>query len=77
LRKVVEGSSRGGEVLDEPTIEVSKAQEGLYFLEVLWSWPGGDSLNLDGVHGYVVRGDDESKVFNCVRFESAFGGLQE
>ncbi|ETW86451.1 hypothetical protein HETIRDRAFT_308315, partial [Heterobasidion irregulare TC 32-1] len=74
---VVKGSGRSGEVFDEPAIEVSKAQEGLYFLQVLRSWPGGDSINLDGVHRYIIRGDDESEVFDCVRFEGALGGFQE
>ncbi|ETW85323.1 hypothetical protein HETIRDRAFT_310895, partial [Heterobasidion irregulare TC 32-1] len=77
LCKVIEGSGRSGEVFDEPAIEVSKAQEGLYFLEVLRSWPGGDSINLDRVHGYAVRGDDESKVLDRVRLEGAFGRFQK
>ncbi|ETW80108.1 hypothetical protein HETIRDRAFT_322010, partial [Heterobasidion irregulare TC 32-1] len=40
-------------------------------------WPGSDSINLDGVHRYIVRGDNESEVFNRVCFESALGGFQE
>ncbi|ETW84762.1 hypothetical protein HETIRDRAFT_313870, partial [Heterobasidion irregulare TC 32-1] len=40
-------------------------------------WPGSDSINLDGVHRYIVRGDNKSEVFNRVCFESALGGFQE
>ncbi|ETW85245.1 hypothetical protein HETIRDRAFT_309259, partial [Heterobasidion irregulare TC 32-1] len=77
LCEVIERSGHGSEVFDESAIEVSKAEEGLYFLQVLWGWPGGDSIDLDRVHGYIIRGNDEPKVFNCVCPEGAFGRFQE
>ncbi|ETW76598.1 hypothetical protein HETIRDRAFT_327870 [Heterobasidion irregulare TC 32-1] len=77
LCEVIERSCRGSEVFDESAIEVSKAEERLYFFQVLQGWPGGDSINLDRVHGYIIRGNDKSEVFDCVRLKGAFRRLQE
>ncbi|ETW87801.1 hypothetical protein HETIRDRAFT_305615, partial [Heterobasidion irregulare TC 32-1] len=77
LCEVVERSGHGREVFDESAIEVSKAEEGLYFFQVLRGWPGGDSIDLDRVHGYIIHGNDEPKVFDCVCLEGALGRFEE
>ena len=42
------------EVLDEPTVEIRKAQEGLNFLLVGWCGPLLYTVNLNWVHRDVV-----------------------
>ncbi|ETW84853.1 hypothetical protein HETIRDRAFT_312801, partial [Heterobasidion irregulare TC 32-1] len=77
LCEVVERSGCGSKVFDESAIEVSKAEERLYFFQVLRGWPGGDSIDLDQVHGYVIRGNDKPEIFDCVCLKGAFRRLQE
>jgi len=68
----VEGVSNFGEVLDEPSVEVHKSYEGLDVFYFCQLWPVHDSLDFNGVHHYMVFGDDESKVVHLLMFKFAF-----
>ena len=73
----MEGVHNVGEVPDEATVEVDKAEERLYLLHLLGDWPVGDSLHLHRVHGHFVLGDDKSQVFNFLALELALLCFQE
>jgi hypothetical protein len=47
LRKIIEGAADLGEIFDEASIEVGKANEALYFFEAFGDGPINDSFNLD------------------------------
>ena len=51
LGKIKEGAGYSGIVWDEAAVEVGKAQEGSYFLDLSRSGPAGDSVEFDWVHG--------------------------
>src|SRR5260221_7570486 len=68
----MEGASNFGEVLDEPLVEVHKSYEGLDVFYFCWLWPVRDSLDFNGVHHYMVFGDDESEVVHLSTFKFAF-----
>src|SRR5258707_4263046 len=68
----MKGAGDFGEVPDEPPVEVHEPYEGLNILYFCWLWPISDSLDLDGVHHYVVLGDDKPKVVHLLTFEFAF-----
>jgi len=73
----VEGASDFGEVPDEPLVEVLKSYEGLDILYFCWLWPVHDSLDFNGVHHYMVFGDDKSEVVHLLTFKFAFLWLEE
>src|SRR5882757_9189310 len=52
------------EPLNETTVEVCKAQEGLYFLLAIRRWPFRNPCNLYRVHLRLSMRDDEAQVFN-------------
>ena len=54
LSEVEEGLSYGREVLDEATVEVNEAYEGLHVSPALWGGPLADSGNFNGVHRNLV-----------------------
>src|SRR5258708_39972970 len=58
-------------VMDEPPIEVGKAEESLYILDLPWFRPILDHGYLGGVHVQSFGGQDESEVFHCVCVELA------
>jgi len=58
--EVEEGSSYGQEVLDEATIEVNEAYEGLYISPVLQDGPLVDSGDFNRVHRDLVLRNDQS-----------------
>src|SRR5258708_25099129 len=66
-----------GEVPDEPPVEVHKPYEGLDILYFCRLWPVSDPLDLNGVHRYVVLGDDNPKVVHLSTFEFAFLWLEK
>src|SRR5258705_8979850 len=68
----VEGASDFREVPDEPSVEVHKSYEGLDILYFCQLWPVCDSLDFNGVHCYMVFGDDKSKVVHLLTFKFAF-----
>src|SRR5258708_7775375 len=68
----MKGASNFGEVPDEPLVEVHKSYEGLDILYFHWLWPVCDSLDFNGVHRYMVFGDDKPKVVHLLTFEFAF-----
>src|SRR5260370_19014296 len=68
----MEGASDFGEVPDEPSVEVHESYEGLDIFYFCQLWPVRDSLDFNGVHPYMVFGDDESKVVHLSTFKFAF-----
>ena len=62
----------GGVVRDELMVEVDKAEEGSYILDFGWGWPGGNTVELDRVHGKLTRFHNHSKVFDFRDVELAF-----
>src|SRR6266446_2229480 len=68
----VKGAGDFREVPDEPPVEVHEPYEGLDILYFCWLWPVSDPLYLDGVHCYMVFGDDKPEVVHLSTFEFAF-----
>src|SRR6266481_2591997 len=60
------------EVADESLVEVHKPYEGLDILDFCWLQPVCDSLDLNGVHHYVVLRDNKPKVVHLLMFKLAF-----
>ena len=61
-----------GKVLDEPPIEVRKAEESLDFFDLFGSWPIRYSRELTWVHFDMSVRDDHAKVLNAIFFKKAF-----
>ena len=68
----MEGVGDFGEVPDEPSVEVHEPYEGLDILHFCQLWPISDPLDLDGVHCYMVLGDNKPEVVHLLMFEFAF-----
>ena len=68
----MEGVGNLGEVADESLLEVHEPYEGLDALDLHWLWPVCDSLDLNGVHRYMVLRDNKPKVVHLSTFELAF-----
>src|SRR5258708_30051294 len=68
----MKGAGYFREVPDEPPVEVHEPYEGLDILYFRQLWPISDPLDLDGVHRYVVLGDDKPKVVHLSTFKFAF-----
>jgi len=75
--EVEEGLSYGREVLDEATVEVNKAYEGLYVSPVLWGGLLTDSGNFNRVHCDLVLRNDQPEVFNLLLVELTFLWTEE
>ena len=75
--EVEEGLSYGRKVLDEATVEVNKAYEGLYVSPVLWSGLLADSGNFNRVHCDLVLRNDQPEVFNLLLVELTFLWTEE
>ena len=73
----MKGASNLREVPDEPSVEVHKSYEGLDIFHFCWLWPVHDSLDLNGVHCYMVFGDDKPKVVHLSTFKFAFFQSEE
>src|SRR5260221_9303192 len=72
LSECMKGAGDFGEVLDEPPVEVHEPYEGLDILYFCRLWPISDPLDIDGVHRYVVLGDDKPEVVHLLMFKFAF-----
>src|SRR6266446_2771938 len=72
LSECVKGVGDFREVPDEPPVEVHEPYEGLDILYFCQLWPVSDPLDLDGVHRYVVLGDDKPEVVHLLMFKFAF-----
>ncbi len=68
----MEGVGNLGEVADESLVEVHEPYEGLDVLDLRWLWPVCDSLDLNGVHHYMVLRDNKPKVVHLLMFKLAF-----
>src|SRR5712672_1357122 len=66
-----------GIVLDEATVKVAKAEEGLEFLNSLWLGPFGDTRNLGRIHGDGTFRNDDAEVFDRSLVERAFLRFEE
>ena len=75
--EVEEGSSYGREVLDEATVEVNKAYEGLHVSPVFWGGLLADSGNFNRVHRDLVLQNDQPEVFNLLLVELTFLWTEE
>src|SRR6266478_9878061 len=73
----MKGAGDFREVPDEPPVEVHEPYEGLDILYFCQLWPVSDPLYLDGVHHYMVLGDDKPKVVHLLMFEFAFLWLEK
>jgi hypothetical protein len=62
LGEVVEGTGNIGEVGDEPSIEITKANKRAYPLDRGWRLPLVKGGEFRGIHGNVSLLDDHSKV---------------
>ncbi len=71
LGECVEGAGNLGEVVDESLVEVHEPYEGLDILDLHWSQPVCDSLDLNGVHCYMVLRDNKPKVVHLSMFKLA------
>ena len=60
LHEIKEWSYMVGEVLDEPSLEISEAKEGLHLFSVLRLQPFCHSLNFDWIHLCLAFRDDET-----------------
>jgi len=65
------------EPLDEPVVEVGKAQERLYFLPVRRNRPFRYSSYPDWVHLNGILGNNHSEVFHFCLFELALLRFKE
>ena len=72
LGKVKEGAGDSRVVGYKLTVEISKAQEGLYVLDFGGGQSSGNAIELDWVHGKLTRFYDHSEVFNFWDVELAF-----
>ena len=68
----MKGAGDFREVPDEPSVEVYEPYEGLDILYFRQLWPISDPLDLDGVHRYMVLGDNKPKVVHLLTFKFAF-----
>ena len=68
----MKGVSNLREIPNEPLVEIHESNKGLDILHFHWLWPVSDSLDFDGVHCYMVLGDDEPEVVHLSTFELAF-----
>ena len=66
-----------GEPLDEPAVEVGKAQERLHFLPVRRNRSFPSSGYLDWVHLNGILGNNHSKVLHFCLFELALLRFKE
>jgi len=65
------------EPLDEPAVEVGKAQERLHFLPVRRNRPFRYSSYLDWVHLNGILGNNHSQVLHFCLFKLALLGFKE
>jgi hypothetical protein len=72
-----EGVCNLGVVLDEATVEVAEAEEGLEFFNCLWLGPFGDTGDFGGIHCNRSFRNDDTEVFNGGLVEGAFLGFEE
>jgi hypothetical protein len=72
LGKIVKKTANLREVLDEASIEVSKANEALYFLEAFENRPINNSFNLDWIHRDFAMTDNQTKIVYLGLFKLAF-----
>src|SRR5260221_8686650 len=77
LSEHMKGPGDFREVPDEPPVEVHEPYEGLDILYFHQLWPISDPLDLDGVHRYMVLGDDKPEVVHLSTFEFAFLWLEK
>ena len=66
-----------GVVLDEATVKVAEAKEGLEFFNCLWLGPLGDARDLSRVHTDASFRDNDAEVFDGGLIEGTFFGFEE
>jgi hypothetical protein len=71
LRKIVKKTANLGEVFDEASIEVSKANKTLYFFKAFGNRPINNGFNFDRVHRDLIMTDDQTKIVHIGLFKLA------
>ncbi len=64
-------------VIDEATIKIAKAEEGLNVFYLSRSWPFRDSTDLFLIHSQARRRQDEAEILHGLNVEFAFLGATE
>lgn len=60
------------ELLDKPTVKIGESSKGLYIFDATRGVSFLYGFNLLRVHADAFRGDNQTKVCNCVGVEFAF-----
>ena len=76
LGKVEERASDIGVIGDEASVEIGEAKERADIFHLGGSWPIGDPIEFNWVHGQLTRLDDHAEVFNLVGGEFTLFELQ-
>jgi hypothetical protein len=63
-------------IVDESTVKVAKAKEGLDLLDFGRSWPFSNASDFGGIHADVPIVNNNAKVFNGVLIKRAFLRLE-
>jgi hypothetical protein len=77
LCQLEEGAGMKREVLDEPAVEVYKAQERLHLLSIGWPWPIHYSRYLHWVHLHLPLRKNKAQVLNRHMLKFAFFGTKK
>ena len=76
LCEVEERASDVGVIGDEASIEIGEAKERADIFHLGGSWPTGNPIEFNWVHGQLTRFDDHAEVFNLVGGEFTLLELQ-
>ena len=76
LWEVEEGVSDIGVIGNEASVEIGEAKERADIFHLGGSWPIGDPIEFNWVHGQLTRLDDHAEVFNLVGGEFTLFELQ-
>ena len=63
-------------IVDESTVKVAKAKEGLNFLDFGRTWPFSNALDFGGIHADVSIVNYNTKAFNGSLIKRAFLRLE-
>ena len=62
--------------MDESTVKVAKAKEGLDLLDFGRTWPFSNALDFGGIHADISIVNNNAKVFNGSLIKRAFLGFE-
>lgn len=67
--KTGEGLGNAGVLLDETTVEVGEAKEGLEFSLARRCWPSCNTFNFNRIHLHISSTNDYPKILNLCSFK--------